>query len=282
MSNFIIYGFQVMLIQVMFLSVYYILLHKETFFTWNRLYLLGSVLFSFLVPVISIPVFIQKNQFLQLNEVVLTNLKTNDITSSVQNQLDTNAHVWYLYVLVSFLFLILFFVKLSKIWKLKGEAKKIILNNHKIYVLENSNEAFTFLNYIFIGKDNLDRETIVNHEFVHWSRMHSLDLLFLEITKIVFWFNPLLVLYQKKLAEIHEFEADARVVQKDKIKYFESIVNQMFQVKNWSITNNFFNQSLLKKRIIMLQKSKSQKRVLIKYVLIVPILLLSVGFFSNC
>ncbi|NHN26588.1 TonB family protein [Flavobacterium jejuense] len=282
MSNFIIYGLQIMLIQAFFLLVYQMLLDKETFFKWNRFYLLGTILFSFIVPFITISVFKNANQFVQLNEVVLYNKKSNEITMAVKNQLDANSVVFYVYLFGLILFMVLFFIKLRSIWKLKKNAKVMMYNKNKIYVLKHSNQAFSFLNFIFIGEKNKSNQVILNHELVHKSKKHSVDLLFLEITRILFWFNPMLLVYQNKLTEVHEFEADATVVKLDKVEYFESIINQIFQVRNWSFTNDFFNQSLIKKRIVMLQKSKSKKSAVIKYVLVVPMLLLSILFFSNC
>ena len=282
MSSFFTYSFQIILIQIFFLVVYRMLFQKETFFVWNRWYLLGAVLFSIVIPLVSIPVLNESNQIILLNEIMLTNVNNTEIATSVKKQLDTNAIILYVYLMGVCFFMILFLLKLSKIWKLKKHATIQLFQSNKIYVLSNSNQAFTFLNFIFIGEDHLSCETIVNHELVHQSKLHSIDLLLLEVLKIIFWYNPILLLYQNKLAEVHEFEADAYIVKLDKVKYVETIINQIFQVQNVSFTNNFFNQSLIKKRIVMLQKSKSQKKALIKYVLIVPMLLLSVLFFSNC
>ncbi len=127
----------------------------------------------------------------------------------------------------------------------------------------------------------MDFKTILNHELIHKSKKHSLDLIFIEIAKIVFWFNPLLYVYQNKLAEVHEFEADASSVSLDKKKYYETIINQVFQVENITFTNNFFNQSLIKKRIVMLQKSKSKKIGMLKYSVIIPVVMLLFSVFST-
>ena len=282
MSNFILYGIQIMLIQAFFLTAYQFFLNKETFFKWNRFYLLGTILISLAVPLIKIPVFRSSNQIVQLNEVILYNINTSRLSEVIKDQLASTSIVLYLYSIGLVFFSILFLVKLFKIWKLKNTAKVLQYDKNNIYVLSNSNQAFSFLNFIFIGENSTDFQTIFQHEVVHKERAHSLHLVVLELLKIIFWFNPILILYQNKLAEVHEFEVDATVVQKDKVKYYESIINQIFQVSNWSFTNNFFNQSLIKKRIVMLQKSKSKKRALIKYFLVVPMVVVSVLFFSNC
>ncbi|VXB22198.1 putative Energy transducer TonB [Flavobacterium sp. 9AF] len=282
MHSFITYSFQVTLIQILFLGIYYLLFRKETFFLYNRLYLLGSVFFSFVVPTISVSNLGDSNQVIQLNEIVLSNFNKYEITSIVQNELKTNNLFFYFYLLGLILSAILFFIKIFKIWKIKSESEEIMYQSNKIYLHEQPYEAFTFLNFVFIGKNNDDIETILKHELVHRLKKHSFDLLILEIASILFWFNPILKVYQNSLAEVHEFEADALVVSNDKGRYFETILNQMFQLKNWSITNNFFNKSLIKKRIFMLQKSKSPKKALIKYVLVVPMMFLSILLFSRC
>jgi hypothetical protein len=149
--------------------------------------------------------------------------------------------------------------------------------------LENSRDAFSFFNYIFIGKQLVkeERETILKHEWVHVKQKHSLDMLFFEILRIFFWFNPFIYMYQNRISVVHEFLADAEAVKHNKAQYYQNLLSQVFNAKQVSFINPFFKQSLIKKRIVMLQKSKSKQVQLVKYALLIP-MVFGMLVYSSC
>jgi hypothetical protein len=56
-------------------------------------------------------------------------------------------------------------------------------------------------------------------------------------------------IYQNRIKELHEYIADAKAVkQNGKSDYYQSLLNQVFDVNNVSFTNTFFKKSLIKKR----------------------------------
>lgn len=280
MNDFLIYSLQTIVLQLLFLVVFELFFKKETFFKANRFYLLGSTILSLLIPMIKIPIEqkVQEQYIFQLKEIVLTN--TGFVENQVQNTSDFSV-LNFVYAIGFLLFLTLFIIKLIKVFKVKQKAKLEVLNNTKIYRIENSKQAFSFLNYIFIGKENQNLEAIIKHEKVHQKQFHSIDLLFLESLKIIFWFNPMIYIYQKRIVEIHEFEADSNSVSENKSSYYETLICQIFEVNSISLTNNFYNQSLIKKRLVMLQKSKSKKAGMMKYLVVVPMTILSLMLFST-
>jgi len=283
MIDFLFYSIKTIGIQLLFLVAYQIFLSKETFFNANRFYLIGSFVASLIIPFISIETNTSKAEnVINLNNILLVN---NQPQIEVQAKNDGFIGIINSVEIIYIIGLLVFFVLLS--YKLKSIKERI--NNSKVefhegvkvYRIQNSNEAFSFLNLIFIGQNNAEISTVLQHELTHKSKWHSVDLFLLEIAKTIFWFNPLLWLYQKKLAEVHEFEADAIAVKNNASTYYKSIINQVFQVENFAFTNNFFNQSLIKKRIVMLQKSKSKKVMMLKFGIIIPAILISVSLFSN-
>jgi TonB family protein len=146
-----------------------------------------------------------------------------------------------------------------------------------------STSAFSFFRNIFMGEEiQKDKEdNILAHELVHVKQWHSLDLLFFELARIVFWFNPLVYIYQNRVAELHEFIADERAVKHNKADHFEMLLSQAFHTQNISFVNQFFNRSLIKKRIVMLQKKKSKAVWQLKYVLLLP-LVLGMLVYTSC
>lgn len=280
MINYII---QVMLFQLLFLIVYDFVLSKETFFTKNRWYLLMSAIMSFCIPFIQIPSFqkvVSNGVRILLPEIVLSPQNMIEKTEIYQNFNGGLIIFW-----LGFLFfLVLFSFKVYKLTSLiiKNSIEK--KDSYTLITLPNSKKAFSFFNYIFLGADinELEKEKIISHELIHCKQKHSLDLLFFESLKILMWFNPLLYIYQKRIATVHEYISDAIILKSaDKKLYMNTLVNQLFDVENISFVNQFYKHSQLKKRIMMITKEKSNKMKQIKYLLLVPILA-SMLFYTAC
>ena len=281
------YIIQIIVFQLVFLLVYESFLKKETFFTANRWYLLLTPVLSLILPFASFTALSEVvpasavtaiNNTIKLPEVFIgTQQPTIEKLPTVHIKAEKTAAVnWWLvvYALGSFTSFVLFLKRwrvIGKLFQFKAEDKK----DFKIVEIPNSRMAFTFLKTVFLGSDisAKEREHILAHELIHVSQKHSLDLLFFEILKVLFWFNPLVYLFQNRIAALHEFIADEAVVKKTSKKhYFNQLLNSAFETQNLSFTNQFFNQSLIKKRIVMLQKSKSKTIAKFKFLLVIPLL----------
>ena len=264
---------QTIAFQLLFLLVYDVFLKKETFFNINRIYLICTPILSFIIPFIELTFVketIPQEYYIQLPAVILEGQATNS-TQISQTALFKWEYLWHLGSLIS---LIIFIRKLIKINSLKQSGTLHSFDNITVVLLKQTNAAFSFFNTIFIG-DNLSKnqkETILKHERIHIKEKHTLDLLFFEILRIINWFNPLIYIYQKRIAVLQEYIVDAQIIAKeDKSEYYQSLLSEVFQTDNISFINTFFNHSLIKKRITMLQKTKSKKIVQLKYLLLVPI-----------
>ena len=280
MTTFLIYSLQTIVLQVLFLAVFEILFKKETFFKANRFYLLSSLILSLLLPLIQIPVeaVVHEQAVYQLKEIVITK---NVSEIYLKNGLENYSSVFMFYLIGVAFFSALFIFKVGKLLTYIMSAKKSNQNKGNIILVSNSNQAFSFFNKVFIGADNQNIDVILKHELVHAKQLHSLDILFMELLKIIFWFNPILYLYHNRIVALHEFEADFKSADSDRKKYFEVLLCEVLNCNSISFTNNFYNQSLIKKRIVMLQKSKSKKHGVVKYLLAIPVIVLSMTFFST-
>ncbi|MDN3595489.1 M56 family metallopeptidase [Zunongwangia endophytica] len=289
------YVLQIILFQLAFLLVYELFLKKETFFTANRWYLLLTPVLALVLPFASFSIFSEVlpasavtaiNNTIKLPEVFVggsqpqvEQLPTVHITAEKATAIN-----WWLvlYGFGSLISLLLFFKRwsvLGKLFKYKAEEKK----DFRVIEIPNSRMAFTFLKTVFLGSEISaeEREQILAHELIHVSQKHSFDLLFFEILKVVFWFNPLVYVFQNRIALLHEFIADEQVLkQTSKKHYFNQLLNSAFETQNLSFTNQFFNQSLIKKRIVMLQKTKSKAIAKFKFLLVVPVLAMMLIYVS--
>ncbi len=278
------YIIQVILFQTLFMIVYDVFLKKETFFQWNRAYLLITSVAAYCIPFIKLTGFqkiLPQEYMILLPEVVLSP------TSVIQERFDWSGLFFnvlqIIFVLGVVIAFVLFTIKLYQLTKLISKGEKQRLGRYRLVLLEHS-KAFSFFNYIFLGKSLTEgqKEQIIAHELVHVQQKHSLDLFLFELQKILCWFNPLSYVFQKRIAELHEFIADGKTVKEtDKKDYFQNLLSQTFDTYQISFINSFLKISLIKKRIVMLNKDKSKQLLKFKYVLLIPVLL-SMLLYSSC
>ncbi|MGK0494307.1 MAG: TonB family protein [Maribacter sp.] len=177
----------------------------------------------------------------------------------------------------------LFGYKLYQLQQLRAQGTIAYFPNFTRVVVKNSELAFSFFKSIFLGDKVLSREhkSIIQHELVHIKQRHSLDLVFFELMRILAWFNPLVYVYQHRISELHEFIADVHVPKTERTAHYDLLLSKVFQSQNISFVNQFYKKSLIKKRIIMLQKSKSKRIFQLKYLLFIP-LVFGMLCYSSC
>ncbi|AKA35351.1 M56 family metallopeptidase [Flagellimonas lutaonensis] len=272
------YILEILAFQLVFLLVYDLFLKKETFFQWNRAYLLGTFVFSMVLPWIKIEALkTTVPQELVAGPMVVWQLGEVDVAlQATTERFWASIPIYYwIYGLGALFMTIWFSLKLYRIYALKENGTVCYYPDFVKVTIPKSEVAFSFFKNVFLGaKINPSKQAdIIAHERVHIKQWHSLDLMFFELMRIVQWFNPLVYVYQARLTELHEFIADAKVAKTDKRKHYELLLSEMFQTQSISFVNAFFKKSLIKKRIVMLAKEKSKKVYQLKYVLLLPIFL---------
>ncbi len=284
------YIIQIIAFQLFFLLIYDVFLKKETFFNWNRAYLLVTVALSVVLPFIKVAGFkeaVPQYFMVRLPQILSQTPNTIFLEEVVISGSNTShSFLWYfslVLVIGSVLAILFFIMRLIKIIKLTYDNPKQKEGSVYFVRILKSTLAFSFFNYVFLGEKikETERKQIIKHELVHVKQKHTWDLLFFEILRMVFWFNPLVYMFQNRMADLHEFIADSQAVKHNKKQYYENLLAQIFDTNQVSFINPFFNQSLIKKRIIMLQKTKSKQVQLIKYALLIP-MVLGMLVYSSC
>lgn len=282
----ITYILETLAFQLVFLLTYDLFLKKETFFQWNRVYLLATFVLSLVLPWVKFEMLkTTMPQELGNVTIFLTQLDGVVLTPEGVETSFWSSFPWYYGVLAigSVLSIIWFAHKLLQIGKLKRSGTIQQFPEYDKITVQSSTLAFSFFRNIFLGTEiQKEKEAnIIAHELVHVKQRHTLDLLFFELARIVFWFNPLTYVYQNRVAELHEFIADAQVVKDNKREHFEMLLSEAFKTQHISFVNQFFNKSLIKKRIVMLQKKRSKAVWQLKYVLLLP-LVLGMLVYTSC
>jgi beta-lactamase regulating signal transducer with metallopeptidase domain len=274
---------QIITFQLIFLMVYELLLKKETFFNWNRTYLLSTSVLSVILPFIKIQVFskvIPTEYVVNLPTVFIGDQLTSESApieqlENVLLQMSSLNYMMLFWSIGAVLCTCMLCYKLYKIGVFQYSNTSIKKAGYTITTLKNSEDAFSFLNVVFLG-DQLktqQKESILKHEKVHVQQKHTLDLLWFEALRIIFWFNPLIYIYQKRITEVHEFIAD-KSASKYQQNYYENLLAKTFNVAQFSLVNQFYSSSLIKKRIIMLTKKQSNRILKLKYVLTMPVIMI--------
>ena len=277
------YLVQVILFQAVFLGVYDLILKRETFFQWNRIYLIITLLLAYLLPLLkfnTVQENIPQGYMVMLPEVI------SSPVSVIEQHIDWSALLFTGMRWIFFTGVVvagtLFIYKLVQLFKIIHQNKNEINKEYNLVLLPDNGSAFSFFRYIFIGRRMPQKEHIITHELVHVKQKHSIDLMLFEIQKILFWFNPFSYFFQNRISEIHEFIADSKSVSKgDKSTYFHGLLAQVFQIEKFAFVNSFYKKSIIKKRIIMLGKNKSKEIFKFKYLLVIP-LLMGMVIYTSC
>ena len=263
-----------------FYGCYWALFRKHTFFTLNRFYLLFSLLISFAIPAI------------ELHETVAVTEMTTIVTPAVDSVIVAPARpgvdpIPYLlltcYAAAVIAMLISLFRSLWQIRRIIRAGISVPMEGYHLVISQHRHSrsgSFSFLKWMIISNEDYERnfEPIFMHEMVHIRQWHTLDILLIELLKVLFWFNPALWFYKRALQDTHEFLADEQALDKD--RYATFLVAYAKNAVVTSVTNQFFNSSLLKRRIHMMYQNRTAAWLRSKYLLLCPLLALAIALMA--
>ncbi len=313
MASFLIYLFESGLCLSLFYLGYIVFFRKETYFTFIRFYLLGSMILAITVPLISLPVDFNKQGYLQETATNIRQFKdyyehlilltdpgaladpmaiAPKTTQESSNQIVSKPTVIsisgilisiYILGVLFFTFRLLFLFR--ELSKLIGKAEIQKDKDSNLVIIKDEIPPFSFLKWIFVNPAILkpeEYEQVLTHEKVHVQHKHSVDLLLAHIITIFQWFNPLTWRIQKSIKTCHEYIADRKVVEQGHglFDYQSLLLSQLISIRSVELVNNF-NLLSIKKRIAMMNKHKSGKWAQLKAIAIVPILLAAFFFFTD-
>jgi hypothetical protein len=274
----------------LFYFAYFFLLRKETFFNSSRWFLLAGLVTSVVLPLVVYtkvvwidPVPVPVSYTPAANFQYVSNFHPQ-IAEKESFEINWNLVSLVIYGIGFAAFMIKFgidFYSLNSV--LKG--RKIEQQADFKFVDVNENIApFSYFDYIVYNSSmysEKELESILEHEKVHSDQHHTIDVIISRIFCILFWFNPIIWLYKKAILQNLEFIADSEAAKKisDKKAYQYTLLKITTHETCVAITNHFY-QSLIKKRIVMLNKNQSKKWNYWKYYAVLPVLALFVLSFQ--
>jgi beta-lactamase regulating signal transducer with metallopeptidase domain len=257
------------------LAIYHLIMEKEKMHQFNRFYLLFCLVFSFVIPFISIEIIdesvsaiTQTNKGITANATMTIAPETLDYTPII---------FWSLYCVVTSLLLFRFLRNILRITSRTHFNTVINYKNAKLVLLKETTLPHTFWNTIFVNeteyRNRKIEEELYTHELIHVTQKHTLDVLLIEIVKTLFWFNPLFIFYKKAIQLNHEFLADEKVVNSfNNVPFYQSLLlSKANENQPFYLASNL-NYLVTKKRFLMMTKNKSQTKEILKKILLLPIL----------
>jgi hypothetical protein len=261
---------------------YYAILRPLTFHTWNRWYLLGYSLLSFFIPLIDLGSLVKDNaethQPAYFTYIPALGNYAPAIAHPYVTQ-TTGVDGWTLCGLVlagGILFLLTrTLIRWLSLIRIQKQARLIRDKAIRIYQVDRDITPFSFGNAIYINTQlhtEKEWEEIILHEYVHIRQYHTLDILVAEAVCILNWYNPFAWALRHSIRQNLEFIADQQVLDNgiDKKEYQYHLLKVIGQ-SQYRLANNF-NFSSLKKRIIMMNKIRSARLHLLRFLFLLPLL----------
>ncbi|SEI53697.1 BlaR1 peptidase M56 [Myroides marinus] len=259
---------------------YKLFLQKETFVHANRIYFLGGIALSLLLPLITYTSIVQVEvepldtmaYAYLLDDTSLESIAVEESIWTAENLITSLSYLYISLTAMSILWLG------YKVIKLVRHIHNLPVSqvNDSLRIDEQSSDAYSFMNWVVLPKDyeTMDQvDVVLAHEQVHVQQRHSIDLIIIEALKHLFWFNPALYFLQREINLNLEYIVDEEITRHaDTYTYQRALVLYETNKLDCVPIVNTFGTSDLKKRIIMLNNPKSTNMKRLKYLLLTPVL----------
>ncbi len=269
------------------LVLFDLLLRRESYHNYNRLYLLGTFLSGILLPLLELkhtnniyPATIEApvNKVVQAKQNFTTIVTPVPVNHSI-DWMQAITIIYYAGIVFALMLLMIDIIKLVRYYSTGSKSKQdgwIVVASGK------SHAPFSFFNLLFIsnrGQYTDDEWNIIlQHELRHRKLIHFADLMLIQTARILLWFHPLVYFYNKRLLLIHEYQADT-VAGNNATIYGKFLVEQYLLQGAPTITHSF-NRSTLKNRITMLTR-RSSAIAKSRQLIVVPLLLVCILCFTK-
>lgn len=282
MGSFVVYALEWAMCLSAFLFLYKMCFSGCTFHRFNRVFLLGSVVLSALLPLIHISTNEQIEPIAEMCRVNTEHLEPLPVVSQLSEtneqfsafssplgqatlagqELSTSQKV-FLFIAITYLLYVAIqtigwlnsLVKMLRF--LRGKRSRCVGRWIRLVVHDEEFGPFSWMNRIVISdKENgFGRRASIRHELSHIALGHPVDLVFLLLCTLV---NPVCWLIMKEIKVVHEYEADNEVINRYHIHsrdYQRLLILRTVGAEAYALACSF--NLNIKKRIIMMKKKQS-------------------------
>ncbi len=258
---------------------FFLRFHKILLF--NRFYLISSLVFSLIIPLVVIPVKSNFTVTQSLDKYTYTTglvLQSKEIVMNHTPLFTYHNIIPVLFIVFSTVLLIRFALNIFRIIAKTIKCKKIENGNITLILVEEKTLPYSFFRYVFVNKSDfengkIEKELLI-HEEAHCLQHHSIDILILEVVNVFFWFNPAIWLFRKAIILNHEYYADNKVLTtSESFGYPQLLINLVIQNNTNCLASNF-KYSTIKNRLIMMTKSRPSHNAILRKIAGILLLLM--------
>jgi len=299
---FLIYIIRWALVLTLLYSLYGVFLRGETFYRVNRAVLVGILVGSMALPFCSYSTTEQPALARSLSQVeqrvesaTLTVDAAAEISEPTEQKSSVSSTVWrvvvgvYLAGLV--VFWLQFFVALGGVFSIIARGRRAEVEGRRVVISDKISSPCSFFGWIVLSPRDItaDAHYIVAHEEAHVRLFHSADVLLAEVSCRMLWFLPFAWMLRKDLKDVHEYQADQRVLRQEHgaenaesiaDAYQHLLIRRATQRKTQPIVNSI-NQCSIKKRFIMMYKKPSSRWLTLKAVYLLPMAAIAITAFAR-
>ena len=281
---------------ILLYGVFLLCFRPDTFYGYNRRYLLVTILSAVIFPLLNFspllsgnPTVVEISQYIPDVELMyqylaaqmqpeFTQPKTEYFVEPiVAKAFPFGLFLWWCWMAVAVLMLVkrLFqYTCIVRLWRLYPQYK---YGNSSFIAVDRKIQPFSFFGHIFLNPalySSNELLEILTHEQIHCRQKHSYDILLVEAFVCLFWFNPIAWLLRRDLKQNLEYQTDQMTLHRGiNCKQYQysllRVAGYTFQIVNHF---HFYKFNHIKKRIIMLNKKETPRIMAAKYLLVVPAL----------
>jgi len=273
----------------LFLAYYWLFLRNKRLHHYNRLFLLSAIALSLVIPTLHF------EWYQVAKPVTRPAIKLMEITTggAGEQEIITNDTSWVaykdaailgLYILISAVLLGLTITRIAWVYRMKRKSGVTKMNGFDLIVTDTNKAPFSFMKNLFwrndIDIESAEGNRILLHELAHIRQMHSLDKIGMQLVTSIFWINPCFWIMQKELSQVHEFIADEAAINDNDTEAFALMLLQTHYGNTFKDVVHPFFYSPIKRRLLMLNRSKKSKYNSLRKLIALPLLAGSLFLFS--
>ena len=254
----------------LFYGLYCLTLRRDRWLKLSQWYLLTTLWFSVIFPWFTLPSSLATAaQTVLPTEGYMATLDEITISAYASMRTIDLADIHLIGVALSLGFLLFQIgaqdVTILRLWRKHTVYRATdgynIPRNASLVLLDDDTAPYSFFNQIVVGTRGLSDDElrcILAHESLHVSRYHTADIICARLLCCGAWFNPFAWLMLRELRAVQEFQADAASIGScGREGYLHLLYRQATGTGYGHITNNFLSINI-KKRIVMMNKTKSR------------------------
>jgi beta-lactamase regulating signal transducer with metallopeptidase domain len=287
MDNLFLYLLKVSTGTMLLYLCYFLFFSKDTFYLRNRIFLIGLLLLSIIIPLLNVFNIFASDSSIEntnsINSIILSRTSLEATVSEKITSFDLNSILIWLYFSITGLCLLRVLTSLTRTFIIIRKGTIQDTKFPMVVLSEMEHPPFSFFPYVVIPKKTFESGEyleILEHEKAHIRQGHTFDLLFSELLIVFLWFNPFMWLIKRSIILNHEYLADNFSLKSScSVKEYQyKLLNIPTRLMNVPLAHNF--SSLIKNRIVMINKKPTRNYAALKSIIILPAVAILFVMFS--